>query len=215
MSELVKFVVYYGPGTVRSNELGVDLSLFQSVELQLTNPENVSISQFQQWLIGSFSLDPQIWTVSVHSLWSSSRERVFRELKPIDRNSQWVHWLNACKRRGTGPVTLVHAVAKAVTQPEDDGGSGSGQGSYESVSESVSHAGGGRYESCQSSQAGGDGYSGEVDGDEEGEHMSNLMAEEDIDGSADDISSDDSDEEVEVDDEGVPIHGLWNQDLSN
>src|SRR5664279_1852294 len=46
--------------------------------------------------------------------------------------------------------------------------------------------------------------------------MQNLMAEEDIDGSADDLSSDDSDEEeVEVDSEGVPIPGLWNQDLSN
>ena len=29
MSELVKFVFYYDPGTVRSNELGVDLSDFQ------------------------------------------------------------------------------------------------------------------------------------------------------------------------------------------
>ena len=76
------------------------------------------------------------------------------------------------------------------------------------MSESVSHAEGGNYESDEISQAGGDDYSNEVDGDEEGEQLRNLMAHEDMDGSADELSSDDSDEEV-------PIPGSWNQDFAN
>ena len=35
MPELVNFVAYYGPGTVRENERGVDLSEFKRAELQL------------------------------------------------------------------------------------------------------------------------------------------------------------------------------------
>jgi hypothetical protein len=39
MDESVKFVVYYVPSNVRSNESGVDLTEFAYVELQLTDPE--------------------------------------------------------------------------------------------------------------------------------------------------------------------------------
>jgi hypothetical protein len=74
----------------------------------------------------------------------------------------------------------------------------------------MSHLEGGNYESGHSSHAGGDDYSGEVDGDEEGEKMQNVMAEEDMDGLADELSSNDSDEE-----EAVPIPSSWNQDFSN
>ena len=47
MSELVNVVVYYGSGTVRANESGVDLSEFRHVEIQLTEPEKVRISAVQ------------------------------------------------------------------------------------------------------------------------------------------------------------------------
>ena len=108
MSEVVRFVCYYGPGTVRSNEQGGDLSEFQCVEMQLPNhAEKVSITQFQQWLVDSFRLDRETVTVTIQSLWSSSRETVYWQLKPIDRTSQWVQWLTACKRRGSDPVALV------------------------------------------------------------------------------------------------------------
>ena len=36
MSEVVSIVVYYGYGTVRTNESGVDLSEFVNVEIPLT-----------------------------------------------------------------------------------------------------------------------------------------------------------------------------------
>ena len=35
MSDVVKFVFYYGPGTVQTNEIGVDLSDFQYIEVPL------------------------------------------------------------------------------------------------------------------------------------------------------------------------------------
>ena len=38
MSDIVKIVFYYGLGSVRSNEMGVDLSEFKSVEIDLTAP---------------------------------------------------------------------------------------------------------------------------------------------------------------------------------
>jgi len=68
MSEVVKFVFYYGPGTVRSNEQGIDLSEYLHVEWPFPSPERLSLIQFQQWLLGSFSLNPQIWDVSIQSL---------------------------------------------------------------------------------------------------------------------------------------------------
>jgi hypothetical protein len=39
MSDVVKFVFYYGSGTVVTNEHGADLSQFQYVELDLTAPQ--------------------------------------------------------------------------------------------------------------------------------------------------------------------------------
>jgi len=126
-------------------------------------------------------------------------------------------------------VALLKAVPRVNHSPEVEGGSASGHCGYDTMSESVSeiggacgfghgshntmsefvsHSEGGNFESGESSQAGGDHYSGEVDGDEGGEQMQNLMAQEDMDGSADELSSDDSDEEL-------PIPGSWNQDFSN
>src|SRR5664279_3434528 len=129
MSEQVKFSIYYGPGTVKSNDLGADLSDFANMSLSLPAPETVSISQVKHWFTVNFSLDPEVCTVSIQSGWSKSIANPCWELKTIDRTSQWVSWLEACKRRNTYPVALVLPVAKENPLPEGDGGSESGQGS--------------------------------------------------------------------------------------
>ena len=41
--EVVHIVVHYGAGTVRTSESGVNLSEFENVEIQLTEPEKVTI----------------------------------------------------------------------------------------------------------------------------------------------------------------------------
>ena len=45
MSELVKFVVHYGSGTVQTNQMGADLSEFKFIELELTAPKTWTVSQ--------------------------------------------------------------------------------------------------------------------------------------------------------------------------
>lgn len=217
MSEIVRFVVHYGAGTVRTNHMGVDLSEFKFVELDLPDPETVSLSQAKDYFTTSFGLDPQMYTVSMQALWTNSRTEVMWELKMIDRNSQWIHWLQGCKRRGTGPVLLLQPVFKAIPSRSVHPGQGCERRDEVNIfgSSSAAHADIGLYESGQSSHSVRYGESGEADGDEAGEEMQNLMAEEDADGSAEDLDSDDSDEEeVGENEEEVPMPGSWNQDFS-
>jgi len=143
-------------------------------------------------------------------------------LKPIDRNSQWLGWLEGCKRRGTHLVALVLPAIKEVEAPEGDGGSEQGHSSVPSSgaeylshsgSDNLSHTGGGGYDPGQSSQSSGESDSGEADGDEAHGFMQNLMEEEDLDGLTNDLDSDE--EEVEENNEEVQIPGSWNQDLAN
>lgn len=241
MSELVNFAVYYGPGTVRTNEMGVDLSEFARLELQLPSPEKVSITDLKYWLTANFSLNTDTTTVSIQSVWSKSPSNIFWVLRPIERNSQWVSWLEACKRRRSHPVALVLPAAKENesrqgSQATDEmhvsgsgyvshsGGNHSGHGSQSSYdmdasgSAYASHTGGGGYEEGQSSQSTGGTESGEADGDEEDGQMQNLMNEEDMDGLEEDLDSDDSNEDDDDDDDDdseVPIPSSWNQDFSN
>ena len=56
MSDVVKFIFYYGPGTVQTNEMGADLSDFQYVEVPLTAPKTWSVSQLTDWLTGCLGL---------------------------------------------------------------------------------------------------------------------------------------------------------------
>jgi hypothetical protein len=232
MSESVKFVVYYGPGNVRSNESGVDLTEFAYVELQLTDPEKVNISQLKHWLTTNFSLDPNVCTVSIQSVWSKSRKKKFWELVLIDRTHIWVTWLESCKRRRTHPVALVLPIPMEDPLVQGGGGYEPGQVSQpidemdvagsehmdgtelEGQSDYGSHVGG-DYDAGESSQNIGDSDSGEADGDEEGSEMQNLMEEEDEDGLAEDLDSENSNEEDgEENDEEVPIPASWNQNLS-
>ena len=188
MSESVKFVVYYGPGNVRSNESGVDLTEFAYVELQLTDPEKVNISQLKHWLTTNFSLDPNVCTVSIQSVWTKSRTKIFWELVPIDRTHKWVTWLESCKRRRTHPVALVLPIPMEDPLVQGGGGYEPGQVSQpidemdvagsehmdgtelEGQSDYVSHVGG-DYDAGESSQNIGDSDSGEADGDEEGSEI--------------------------------------------
>ena len=90
MSDVVKFVFYYGPGTVQTNEIGVDLSEFQYIEVPLTDPQTWSISQVTDWLTASLGLNTETYTVGVHALWTRSSSNVYFYLRPIQRRSQWV-----------------------------------------------------------------------------------------------------------------------------
>ena len=47
MSDLVKCYFYYSPGTVRTNELGADLSEFRFAEMDLTAPQTWSVRQLK------------------------------------------------------------------------------------------------------------------------------------------------------------------------
>jgi hypothetical protein len=44
MSDVVKFVFYYGHGTVQTSEMGADLSEFNHIEVPLTAPQTWSVS---------------------------------------------------------------------------------------------------------------------------------------------------------------------------
>jgi hypothetical protein len=77
MSDIVKIVFYYGLGSVRSNEMGVDLSEFKSVEMDLTGPRTWTIEQVKDWLIECFRLNPEVHTVGVHALWTKSLSNIF------------------------------------------------------------------------------------------------------------------------------------------
>ncbi|KAK1607857.1 hypothetical protein QYE76_031530 [Lolium multiflorum] len=152
------------------------------------------------------------YTVGVHALWSSSSTQIFWRLKPIERTSQWVHWLEACVRMGTHPIALMLPEAKEVNSQEGEGEFHLGQSSQSS------DAGGSSFQSGQSSHAaGGHDVSAEVDSEEEEEeHIQNMMDEEDEDGVEDELDSDGSGGSDNSDDneEEDPIPSSWNHDLS-
>jgi len=219
MSDVVKFVFYYGSGTVQTTETGADLSEFDYIEVPLTAPQTWSVSQLKEWVTASLGLNTETHTVGVHALWTQSSSIIYFYLRPIERDSQWLRWLQGCERRGCNPVALVLPVVKEVTAHEGEGGYDLGQSSEGMQS----NAGDDGYEPGQSSQAEGgnaDGYysaevySGEADADEVDGHMQNIMEEEDTDidrGHADD--SDESDEEENA--EEVPNPASWNHDFSS
>ncbi|KAK1662995.1 hypothetical protein QYE76_051154, partial [Lolium multiflorum] len=196
--------------------MGVNLSEFKSVEMNMTAPRTWTIEQVKDWLTECFGLNPEVHTVGVHALWTKSISNISWYLRPVDDTSKWVSWLKGSERRGTNPVALVLPVEKEVAPPE---GGYSGGGGYESGQSSEAPGGGGGYEPEQSSHAEdvysghGDGYSGEdgeVDGDEENGYSQNQMEEEDTEGESDADDSDESD-----DGEEVPIPGRWNHNFSS
>ena len=77
MSDVVKFVFYYGPRIVQTNEIGADLSEFQYIEVPLTAPQTWSISQLTDWLTVCLGLNTETYTVGVHALWTRSSSNVY------------------------------------------------------------------------------------------------------------------------------------------
>lgn len=132
----------------------------------------------------------------MQALWTKSSSNIFWVLRLIDRTSKWVRWLESCEKRGTTPVALIQVVAHETNPAE-----GEGESSYDlSNANSVSNAGGGGYESGQSSGAvGEDEYTGE-----------NEMEDEDTDG-----RSSYDDESHEADEEEVSTPASWNQHFSS
>ncbi|KAK1684592.1 hypothetical protein QYE76_045440 [Lolium multiflorum] len=193
--------------------MGADLSEFQYEDLHLTNPKTWRVSQLKEWLTVNFGLNPEAYTVGVHALWSSSSTEIFWRLKPIERTSQWVHWLEACERRGTHPIALMLPEAKVVNSQEGGGEFHPGQSSQSS------DAGGSSFQSGQSSHAAG-GHDGSVElesEDEEEDQMQNMMDEEDEDGVDYELDSDESggSDTSDDNDEEDPIPSSWNHDLSD
>jgi hypothetical protein len=222
MSDVVKFIFFYGPGNVQTNEIGVDLSEFEHIEVPLTDPQTWSLSQLKEWVTASLGLNTETHTVGVHALWTRSSKNIFFYLRPIERDSQWVRWLQGCESRGCNPCALVLPIVKEVIAPEGQGGYDPGQSS-DGMMLSMSNAGDDGYEQGQSSQVeggnadgyySGEAYSGEADADEVDGHMQNIMKEEDTDidsGYVD--NSDESDEEENA--EEVPNLASWNHDFSS
>ncbi|KAK1617300.1 hypothetical protein QYE76_022817 [Lolium multiflorum] len=192
--------------------MGADLSEFQYEELHLSNPKTWRVSQLKEWLTVNFGLNPEAYTVGVHALWSSSSTQIFWRLKPIKRTSQWVHWLEACKRWGTSPYGLNASVAKEVNSHEGEGEFHPGQSSQ------TSDAGGSSFQSGRVAmqQVVMMVVSRLISEDEEEEHMQNMMDEEDKDGVEDEFDSDQSGGSDNSDDneEEDLIPSSWNQDLS-
>ena len=87
MSDLVKFIFYYGPSTVQTNEMGADLSDFQYIEVPLTAPQTWSVSQLKEWLTRYLGLNNETHTVGVHALWTRSSSNIYFYLRPIERDS--------------------------------------------------------------------------------------------------------------------------------
>jgi hypothetical protein len=183
MSNVVKFVFYYAPGTVQTNEMEADLSDFQYIKVSLTAPQTWSVSQLTDWLTGCLWLNTETYTVGVHALWTRSSSNIYFYLRPIEWDSQWVRWLQGCENRGCNPVALVLPVLKEVSAPEGSGGYEPGQsseGMHLSMSNIASNDGYDVYDSGKSSQVEGgnvDGYNGgEADADEVDGHMREKRA---------------------------------------
>jgi hypothetical protein len=51
MSGLVKFVIHYGYGAVRSSDAGADLSDFEYHVVKLTDPQSIRIWEFKRMLM--------------------------------------------------------------------------------------------------------------------------------------------------------------------
>ena len=149
MSDLVKFIFFYGPGNVQTNEIGVDLSEFEHIDVALTDPQTWSLSQLKEWVTACLGLNTETHTVGVHALWTQSSSIIYFYLRSIERDSQRLRWLQGCERRGCNPVALVLPVVKEVTAHEGEGGYDLGQSSEGMQS----NAGDDGYEPGQSSQA--------------------------------------------------------------
>ncbi|XP_044336445.1 uncharacterized protein [Triticum aestivum] len=228
MSESVNLIVYYGPGNIRYNKLGVDLREYKNGVMTLSNPDRLDIRQLKYWLTTSFRLDPEVCSVSIHALWTKSCKHVKCELILVDRSQQWLTLLRRCRDRRIHPYALVQPVAKEENTVQLHEGYAPGQGSQVAneiylsgsqlvdvdASQSKKESNYVQHNVCghdagQSSQSIILACSGFADGDEEGKEMQRVTEEEDDDGLAESLDSKNSEDEEEV-----PIPSAWDQDIS-
>ena len=83
--------------------------------------ENARIGDVLRWLTGSFSLDPEVWSVIIHGLWSRSATHIRWELTRLMRTVAWKDFVEGCRRRGYECVLLVQACPKGVVGGPTDG----------------------------------------------------------------------------------------------
>ena len=114
MTNLVKFVFYYGHGNVRTNDFGADLGEFMCTQLDLTAPQTWSVSQLKEWLTGCLGYNIETYTVSVQALWTKSRKNIFWTLRHVDTDRDWFKWLKGCEDRHVNPRALVLPVLKEI-----------------------------------------------------------------------------------------------------
>ena len=198
-----------------TNEIGVDLSDFQYIDVALTAPKTWSLRQLTEWLTGCLGLNTETHTVGVHALWTRSSTNIFFYLRPVQRDSQWVRWLEGCEKRGCHPVALVLPVLKDVSGPEGypyESGQSShveGEGGYDPghSSEGIHISESGQSSHIEGGNADGN-ESGEVDADEVEGHMQNQMEDEDRDcDSSQTDDSEESDEEENAEEVLILHHG--------
>jgi hypothetical protein len=87
MSNLLEYIVYYGYGNVRTTQVGADLSDFEYIEFDFSNPKTWCVCQLKEWLTIYFGLNSETYTVSVHALRSNSSTKILWHLNPIERTS--------------------------------------------------------------------------------------------------------------------------------
>ncbi|KAE8781757.1 hypothetical protein D1007_44957 [Hordeum vulgare] len=197
--------------------------------MTLSDPDKLDIRQLKHWLTTSFGMDPEVYSVSIHALWTKSCKNVKWELMSIDRSQHWLSLLSRSRDRRIHPYALVQPVAKEENFVQVNVGYKPGQGSQvaneiyvsgsqppdvdasQAVKESyyVPHNVSSGHETGQSIQSILLDGSGVADGDEEGDEMQRVMEEENEDGFAKDLNFENSDDEVEV-----PIPSAWDQDIA-
>jgi hypothetical protein len=84
MSGLVRFVIHYRYGAVRSSDAGADLSDFEYYEVEFTDPQSMRIEEFKRMLMVFKRIlmvflgwDRKLYTVSLQALWSNSSSNIY------------------------------------------------------------------------------------------------------------------------------------------
>lgn len=76
--------------------------------MTIPDPEKENIRQIKYWLTTIFSLDPNVYSVSIPSVWNKHGDKL--ELISIDRSQKWLSWLRHYRERMIEPVAYVMAV---------------------------------------------------------------------------------------------------------
>ena len=148
MSNSINLRVFYGNGQIRNGPSGVDLSNFPFTTIEHPNPEGTRMPAMKIWFTQFFQLDPDIYSVTVHCMWTRTFAPVVWELKQVNRTEKWVQWLQWCRRRGAEFNILVQACPKeandgssSATPTEEDDRHGHGVSQAEVEQQHMPEAG--------------------------------------------------------------------------